>query len=124
MAYAGRLKGTGGVEDGWIAAEAARDALATLSLLAPDGVDRFDLIAAAWSALRLLDHRDLSALLVAQDAEGTSLGACGLSMILAGDRPVAPPEHPIFGEPGIPERTGFFLCDAGEYAFLGTPVTS
>lgn len=124
LAWAGRVKGTGTVEVGWEAAESARDALTTLSLLSADRIDRFDLIAAAWNALRGIDHRDLSALLVASDADGVSLAACGLSMIHAGEREIAPTDHPIFGEVGIPERTGFFLCEPGELSFRGTPVSA
>ncbi|MBM4368649.1 MAG: hypothetical protein FJ102_20720 [Deltaproteobacteria bacterium] len=126
LCWAGRLRGTGSPEEGWAAAEQARAALADVATGLP-GADRFALIDAAWAALRCLDHRDLSVLIAARDPGGVSLAACGLDAVFAGGSALVEGGHPLLGEPGIPERTGYCQLEGGglDWAsadLVGVPV--
>ncbi len=125
VCWAGRLRGTGSPEEGWAAAEEARSALA--SLTSSPGADRFALIDATWTALRALDHRDLSVLIAASDPGGVSLAACGLDAVYTHGQPLVESGHPLLGEPGIPERSGYFQPEVGagegmSLDFVGVPV--
>ncbi|MBM4392844.1 MAG: hypothetical protein FJ090_17095 [Deltaproteobacteria bacterium] len=113
LCWAGRLRGAGSPEEGWAAAEQARSALEDVATGLP-GADRFALIDAAWAALRSLDHRDLSVLIAARDRGGVSLAGCGLEAVYTGGAPLVEAGHPLLGEPGIPERTGYCQFEGGE----------
>lgn len=115
--WAGRVRGSHDPEAAWAAAEAARDVLDEL-----DGADRFALIDAAWAALRTLGADDLSILLVASDDGGTAVAACGLVEVRADGAPVAPPGHPLYDEPGVRERPGYFHPEAAGTDWVGVPV--
>lgn len=117
LAYAGRLRGSGTPEEGWAAAEAAHAALADV-----DAADRFALLDAAWAALRALDHRDLSLLMVADDGDGTAVAACGLEAVYGDGAPLVEAGHPLLGEPGVPERGGYFHPERPAERFVGVPV--
>ncbi len=127
ICWAGRLRGTGSPEEGWAAAEEARAALSTVSSSGLPAGDRFALIDAIWAALRALDHRDLTVLIAARDPGGVSLAACGLDAVFCGGASLVEAGHPLLGEPGIPERTGYYQPDAGAADwgaadFVGVPV--
>lgn len=117
LAWAGRLKGSAAPETAWSAAERARDVLSGLM-----GADRFALIDQAWAALRSLEGGDLSVLLVAKDEEGLSLAACGLADVRVGGQSVAPAGHPLFDEPGVRERPGYFHPELAGEDWVGLPV--
>lgn len=117
LAWAGRVNGGAAPEEAWAAAEAARDVMATLA-----GADRFALIDGAWGALRTLERSDLAVLLVARDAEGLSVAACGLGDLRVGGEPVAEPGHPVFDEPGVRERPGYFHPTVSGEEWVGLPV--
>ena len=105
--WAGRIRPSADPAEAW---EAAEQASLSLSGLGTSN-DRFALIESAWSTLREMDRGDLSVLLVAQDADGTSVSASGLAQLKADGVEVVSAGHPLLGEPGIPERTGFFQPD-------------
>lgn len=117
LAWAGRVKGSAAPEEAWAAAEAARDVMAAVS-----GEDRFGLIDGAWAALRTLERADLTVLLVARDPEGLSVAACGLADLRVGGEPVAEAGHPLFDEPGVRERPGYFHPTVSGEEWVGLPV--
>ncbi len=117
LAWAGRVKGSAAPEEAWAAAEAAREAMTTVR-----GSDRFALIDSAWAALRNLNRPDISLLLVASDAEGLSLAASGLGDLRLDGEPVAEPDHPLFDEPGVRERPGYFHPPRVGNDWVGVPV--
>ncbi len=86
------------------------------------GADRFGLLDAAWTALRALDHRDLSILMVADDEAGTAVAACGLDAAYGDGTPLVEPGHPLLGEPGVPARTGYFHPADPIGQLVGVPV--
>jgi len=110
LAWACCVAGTAGVEQGWEAAEAARDVFAGLRATG----DARDILTAACAALAGLDPRwlargDLTTLLVATDGTTARAVASGLAGVHVGDsgvfRSIAPPGHPLLGEPGAPDGT-------------------
>ena len=103
LSVAGRLRPGASPVMGWAAAEEARDALATVQ-----GDDRFSLLTAAFAALAPLDQGDLCVLAAASDPDGTAVSACGLAAVLVDGAELVPEGHPLLGEPGMPERVGFF----------------
>lgn len=115
--WAGRIRPSAAPAEAWEAAEQAAAALSGAT-----GTDRFAWIESAWNRLRPLDRNDLSVLLVAQDADGTSVSASGLAALKADSIDVVDPGHPLLGEPGIPERTGFFQPDRVATDWVGVPV--
>lgn len=117
LVWAGRLRWGSTPEEGWAAAEVARDALAGVS-----GADRFALVDAAWAALRAVEHEDLSLILVANDAEGVVVAGSGLAEVRVDGKPLAEAGHPLYDEPGIRERPGYFHPDAGGVDWVGVPV--
>jgi hypothetical protein len=100
-----------------LAAEAAREVMEGVV-----GDDRFLLVDTAWAALRKLDAPDLSVLLVAGDEAGVVVAACGLVDLRVDDRPVAPPGHPLFDDPGVRERPGYFHSESGGSRWVGLPT--
>ena len=119
LAWAGRIRASENPQVAWQAGEQANAAMNSAL-----GRDRFALIDAAWAALRPLDRGDLSVLLVAYDSEGASVSACGLCELRADGHPIVEVGHPLLGEPGIPERTGFFQPDRETTDWVGVPVGS
>lgn len=126
LAWAGRIAGSASVEEGWAAAEQARDALTGL-LGAGDGET---VLATAAHALARLDPRwlsrgDLSVLLVATDRQGCRALASGLAAIhgLAAGRwrPLVT-SGPLTGEPGLP-RGGSVAVEEVE-RWLAIPVAA
>lgn len=115
--WAGRVKGSHGAEAAWAAAEAARDAMVELA-----GADRFALVDAAWAALRALNAPDLSVLLVAHDDQGLVVAACGLVEVRGDGRRVAAADHPLYDEPGVRERPGYFHPPEPAQDWVGVPV--
>lgn len=117
LTWAGRLRWASTPEEGWAAAEVARDALAGVT-----GADRFALVDAAWAALRSVEHEDLSVILVANDADGVVVAASGLAEVRVDGKQVAEAAHPLYDEPGIRERTGYFHPDVVGEDWVGVPV--
>jgi len=126
LAWAGRIGASASPVEGWAAAEAARDALAAIT-----GLDRFELLRAAWDALggieaRWLDRRDLSLLLVASDSDGVAIAGCGLAIVAVpgegGLTPILPPGHPMLGEPGLPKKLPGFAPETASDRFVGVPT--
>lgn len=120
LTWAGRVRGAHAPSEAWEAAEAARDALAGLPT-APD-VDRFALVDAAWEALRGLGAADLSVLLVASDADGVVVAACGLGEVRADGKVAVPAGHPLCDEPGVRDRPGYFHPEGPVTDWVGVPV--
>lgn len=120
LAWAGRIRPSAAPAEAWEAAEQA--SLVVSSAVAAAGADRFAVIESAWKALRTMDRGDLSVLFVAQDSDGTSVSASGLAELKADGIDVVPAGHPLLGEPGIPERTGFFQPDRPATDWVGVPV--
>ncbi|MSQ02922.1 MAG: hypothetical protein EXR71_13690 [Myxococcales bacterium] len=120
IAWAGRVRGAHAPGEAWEAAEAARDALAGLSSTVD--ADRFALVDAAWAALRQLGAADLSALLVAGDAEGVVVAACGLGEVRADGAVAVPAGHPLYDEPGVRDRPGYFHPEGPVTDWIGVPV--
>jgi hypothetical protein len=83
---------------------------------------RFLAIDAAWAALRALQLEDLVALLVAEDAGGVALSGSGLAMVYADDVPLVPRNHPLLGEPGAPDRVGYFHAESRAAVYVGLPL--
>ena len=125
LAWSGRIRGSGSPEEGWAAAEAAREAfLAVCAALGAGaaGGDRFAAIQTAWTALRSLESSDLSVLLVAADGEGVAAAACGLEELRGDGRVLAPPGHPLYDEPGIREKPGYFHPEGQVVDWVGVPL--
>jgi len=129
LCWAGRVRASASPEEAWAAAESARDAMAAAlgagwGASSGDslGADRFALIDAAWAALRTLDHPDITVLLVASDSDGVSVAASGLVELRVDGEPVAEAEHPLFDEPGVRERPGYFHPPCAGTEWVGVPV--
>lgn len=120
LCWAGRVKASHPPEAAWDAAEAARDALAPLAD-AP-AADRFALVDAAWAALRTLGAPDLSVLLVAADEEGVVVAGSGLVEVRGDGKRVAAPGHPLYDEPGVRDRPGYFHPPEPAADWVGVPV--
>lgn len=115
--WAGRLRWGSTPEEGWAAAESARDALAGVV-----GADRFALVDAAWAALRSVEHGDLSVLFVARDEAGVVVAGAGLAEVRADGRPIAEADHPLYDDPGIRERPGYFHPDVAGEDWVAVPT--
>lgn len=72
--------------------------------------------------MRPLDRGDTCLLMLAADIDGTAVAACGLADLRTERGPVVPADHPLLGEPGIPERTGFFHPEGNDELWVGVPV--
>lgn len=122
--WSARARHAGTAAEGWAAAEALRAAMAGLGSRALPGEasPRFLVIDAAWAALRELGFPDLVALLVGEDAGGLALSAAGLAMVHADDAPLVPRNHPLLGEPGAPDRVGYFHAETRAAAYVGLPL--
>ncbi|HND28919.1 MAG TPA: hypothetical protein PLA94_02935 [Myxococcota bacterium] len=114
LAWAGRLAFSLSPPEAWIAADAARAALAAW----PGGDNRVDAIQQAWLCLhrmeaRWIERQDISVLFAAEDAEGFALSACGLQMIherVEGSfRPMLSQDHPLLSEAGLSDSPSLFL---------------
>jgi hypothetical protein len=125
--WAGRIASSASVEDGWAAAEEARDAMAGL-LGAGDAETVLATAAAALSGLgaRWLARQDLSVLLVAADARGCRATASGLSSVhgcIAGTwRPLAT-SGPLVSEPGLPRAHAVSLEEADRWLAVPSGAT-
>ncbi len=117
LRWAGRVRSGSSPDEGWVAAEAVRDALVGVS-----GADRFAIVDAAWASLRSIEHGDLSVLFVASDPEGVVVAGCGLKEVRADGVGVAPADHPIYDEPGIRDRPGYFHPEVRGEVWVGVPV--
>lgn len=117
LRWAGRVRSGSTPDEGWIAAEAARDALVGVS-----GGDRFAIVDAAWTALRNIEHADLSVLFVASDADGIVVAGCGLVEVRADGLCVAPAGHPLYDEPGIRDRPGYFHPEVKGEVWVAVPL--
>lgn len=108
VAWAGRIAWSALPEEAYEAADALRDALATVQ-----AETRFDAVARIWAAIAELPERwrtreDLSILIAAADAEGIALSAAGLTGVWvqndSGWVTAALSGSPLFTEPGVPAR--------------------
>lgn len=108
LAWAGRIAWSALPDEAYEAADALRDAMATVR-----GDSRFTVIAAAWAAVAALPERwrareDLSVLFAAADADGIVLSSAGLTGVWvegeSGWVAAALSGSPLFTEPGVPGR--------------------
>ncbi len=125
LAWAGSIAGSAGVEEGWEAAEAARDALATVAGAGSPAA----LLVAACDTLARIDARwlargDMRVLLVATEGSASWASTAGLAEIWAYTtgawRQALPTGHPAYGEPGGPAGAVHSIATADRWA--GVPV--